>query len=258
MDIAVINLERSAERRARMLGLLAEAGVTARFFAAVDGRAGPHPLFDRVDQHAAEVRRGFRLNPGEIGCYASHYLLWQEAVATGRSVLILEDDIDIAPDFAAAVALVARHIDDAALIRLSAHKDRPFLPVADLDGRHRLVRFPLGPHGTTGYAVSPRGAAKLLGAADMWFEPVDCHLDRFWTHGVPCYALHPFPVTHASPEAEDSDIRAGLDKVRKSRRYRWRRFLYRARDDLLRYLSNLRLASRSPIRGRDNPRADKA
>lgn len=240
MKVVVVNLARSVDRRQRVEKLLRDAGVAFDVFNAVDGRACNHPLFARVDQNLAEIRRGFLLNPGEIGCYASHFLLWQQAIAENCPLLVLEDDIDISADFAAVVRLVAAQIAARGLIRLSAHKARPYVPVARLDATYDLVRFPLGPHGTTGYAVSPAAARKLVAAADIWFEPVDCHLDRFWTHGVDCLALHPFPVRHASPEPEDSDIRAGIGRVRKSRRYRRLRALYRARDDVLRYLANQR------------------
>lgn len=240
MRTVVVNLERSVDRRRSMEELLAREGVEGTFFPAVDGRGAAHPLFAHVDQHLAEVRRGFLLNPGEIGCFASHYLIWQMAVSQNEPILILEDDIAVSPGFAKVVDLVARHIDARGLIRLSAHKDRPFVFVAQLSETHDLVRFPLGPHGTTGYAVSPAAAARLLKTASVWFEPVDCHLDRFWTHGVPCFALHPFPVVHACPESDDSEIRSGLEEVRKSRRYRRVRSLFRKRDNILRYIYNLR------------------
>lgn len=240
MKTVVVNLERSVDRRRSMEELLVREGVEATFFPAVDGRGTRHPLFEHVDQRLAEVRRGFQLNPGEIGCFASHYLLWEQAVSNSEPVLILEDDIVVSSGFAEAVDLVERHIEARGLIRLSAHKDRPFVFVASLSETYNLVRFPLGPHGTTGYAVSPEAAAKLLKAASVWFEPVDCHLDRFWTHGVPCFAVHPFPVVHAFPDSDNSDIRSGLEKVQKSRRYRRIRSLYRKRDKFLRKIANLR------------------
>lgn len=240
MKIVVVNLERSVDRRRSMEELLAREGVKGAFFPAIDGRGADHPLFARVDQRLAEMRRGFQLNRGEIGCFASHYLLWEQAVSENEPVLILEDDIAVVPGFAEAVDLVERHVEARGLIRLSAHKDRPFAFVEALSETYNLVRFPLGPHGTTGYAVSPAAANKLLKAANVWFEPVDCHLDRFWTHGVSCFAIHPFPVVHACPESDNSEIRSGLGRAKKSRRYRRIRSFYRHRDNVLRRIANWR------------------
>lgn len=34
---------------------------------------------------------------GELGCYASHYLMWQKCVEINEPIIILEDDIKISP-----------------------------------------------------------------------------------------------------------------------------------------------------------------
>ncbi|XP_015754199.1 PREDICTED: glycosyltransferase 25 family member-like [Acropora digitifera] len=40
------------------------------------------------------------LTMGEIGCFLSHYLIWQEMINNGLSqVLILEDDVRFEPNF---------------------------------------------------------------------------------------------------------------------------------------------------------------
>lgn len=244
LDIVVVNLVRSTERKAMMMSLLDPLGLPYSFFEAVDGRAGPHPLFQRFDPHAAEVRRGFTLTPGELGCYASHYLLWERCVKENRPLLIFEDDVGINDNFLAAYQTAAKQIEKYGLIRFSGHKVRPWTTVETVGNGLDIVRLKIGPHGTSCYAISPKAAQRLIATAKIWFEPVDCHLDRFWTHGVECYGISPWPVTHLAETAAQSEIWQGAQREKKSRRFRKLRALYRARDDVGRFLANLRYVGR--------------
>lgn len=240
LDIVVVNLARSTERKATMISLLDPLGLPYSFFEAVDGRAGSHPLFQRFDPRLAEVRRGFTLTPGELGCYASHYLLWEKCVRENRSLLIFEDDVGINDNFLAAYKAAAEHIDQRGLIRFSGHKERAWTKVDTIGPGLDLVRLKIGPHGTSCYAISPKGAARLIATAKVWFEPVDLHLDRFWTHGVECFGISPWPITHLAETAVQSEIWQGTQRAKKSRRFRKLRALYRAKDDIGRFIANLR------------------
>lgn len=244
LDIVIVNLARSTERKAAMTALMDLLGLPYSFFEAIDGRAGRHALFDRFDSRLAEIRRGFTLTPGELGCYASHYLLWERAVREDRSLLIFEDDIALNDNFLAAYRAAAETIGKYGLLRFSGHKQRPWAKVATVDAGLNIVRLKIGPHGTSCYAVSPQAAKKLMETADVWFEPVDCHLDRFWTHGVNCYGFSPWPVTHMAETAAQSEIWQGAQREKKSRRFRKLRALYRARDDVSRFFSNMRFMGR--------------
>lgn len=239
LQIVVVNLERSVERRERMTALLTPLGLPFSFFQAVDGRSADHPLFGRVDQRLAEIRRGFKLTPGEIGCFASHYLLWQRCVQENKPLLIFEDDVALNDNFLEGYRFAAEEINRHGLLRFSGHKERVYTIYKPLDKTMNIVRFFKGPHGTSSYAVSPKAAARLLAKAAVWFEPVDLHLDRFWTHGVASLAVYPYPVTHIAETAERSEIWQGAKRAPKSRRFRRWRALYRARDDVLRFLANL-------------------
>ncbi|WP_105441068.1 glycosyltransferase family 25 protein [Neorhizobium sp. T25_13] len=238
LEIVVVNLERSADRRAKMIETLGPLGLPYSFFDAVEGRNG-HPLFEKFDPRLAEIRRGFILNAGELGCYASHYLLWERSVRDDKALLIFEDDVSIDGNFLEAYRYAADKIGTYGLIRFSGHKQRSFRVCETSGSGMEIIRFKIGPHGTSCYAVSPEAAAKLLAKADVWFEPVDCHLDRFWTHGVGSYGISPLPVTHTAEAAEQSDIWQGTTRERKSRRFRKLRAIYRAGDDIGRFVWNL-------------------
>jgi glycosyl transferase, family 25 len=240
LAIEVINLATSMERRSQMIGALDAFGLTYEFFEAIDGRATKHSLFRRYDPKLAEIRRGFPLTPGELGCYASHFLLWEKCASSGKPMLIFEDDVALRADFPEALTFLATHIERYGLIRLSAHKSRSFAVIRSAAGGGDLVRYRLGPHGTSSYAIAPWAARKLIKKARVWFEPVDCHLDRFWTHGVGSYGINPSPVLHAADTNDSSDIWQGEKRAAKSRRHRKLRALYRARDDIGRFICNVR------------------
>ncbi|MCK8780201.1 glycosyltransferase family 25 protein [Rhizobium sp. NTR19] len=238
LEIVVVNLARSTERRAKMIETLQPFSLPYTFFDAVEGRDG-HPLFDRFDPKLAEIRRGFILNAGELGCFASHYLLWERCVREKRPLLIFEDDVSVSDTFPQAYQLVAEKIERYGLLRLSGHKKRSFHVCETTQEGMDIIRFKIGPHGTSCYAVAPWAAAKLIAKADVWFEPVDVHLDRFWTHGVGSFGLRPMPVTHVAETEEQSEIWQGKKRDRKSRRFRKLRALYRASDDIGRFIFNL-------------------
>ena len=239
LKVVVVNLARSVHRREQVTAALAPLGLPYEFFEAIDGKNGIHPLFNRVDQRLAEVRRGFLLTGGEIGCFASHYLLWERCVRENKSFLIFEDDIAINENFLEAYSAAADRIDQLGLIRFSGHKEREFTNLEMLEGSMKIVRFQKGPNGTSCYAISPAAAERLRAKASVWFEPVDLHLDRFWTHGVNSLGILPYPVAHAAESPEQSEIWQGTKRAPKSRRYRRLRALYRAHDDVLRFLANL-------------------
>ncbi len=83
-SIRIVNLAHRTDRRAEMLGELRRVGLEG------DPRLS---FFDAV----APAEAGTFSSKGARGCYLSHLAILQEAAAAGRSVLILEDDLDFAP-----------------------------------------------------------------------------------------------------------------------------------------------------------------
>ncbi|GAB5468119.1 MAG: glycosyltransferase family 25 protein [Rhodospirillales bacterium] len=197
LEIFVINLERAPDRWAKVSAALAAEGLSATRSPAVDASAGEHLAISRYDEAASLARRGVPLMPGELGCFASHYRLWQRLVAEDRPAMILEDDAGIAPGFATALELASELLPKRHMIRLAALQQgrRPRLVQSLRDG-YRLVRHNKGPGGTQAYALSPRGAAILLADCETWFEPVDDHLDAYWRHGLAALAIEPYRVSH--------------------------------------------------------------
>ena len=237
LDINVINLRKSQERREQMKSVIGSLGLPFQFFKAVDGRTTQHPLFEKYDPKLAEIRYGFKLTPGELGCFASHYLNWQKCVELGRPILILEDDVAVSETFANACRLASEKIEDYGMLRLSAHKDRAVKVCEETDDGQQIVRFLQSPLGGSAYALAPWAAKRFLKQAKVWFEPVDCLIDRYWDHGVGCFGIYPLSVTHTQPGPENSDIWQGVGRgprSSRSKRFPIRRKLYRLRDNFLR------------------------
>ncbi len=197
LPIHVVNLDRAPERWSKVTEGLAREGLTPERFAAIDASKGQHLAISRYDEAITLARRGLPLRPAELGCFASHVLLWQKIVASGQAAVIMEDDLSIAPGFATVLSLLPELGRHYPMIRLSAlQRGRTPRLIADLDQGYRLVRHNKGPGGTQAYFVTPAGAARFLDDTKIWFEPVDDHMDAYWRHGVAALAITPYRIDH--------------------------------------------------------------
>lgn len=102
--IFMINLERRPERRAKMNQSFDALGLDVEYVPAVDGRELNDDEFKKIGIEFLEGYADPYLNRpmtlGEIGCFLSHFYLWEKMVAEQLDeVLILEDDIRFEPYF---------------------------------------------------------------------------------------------------------------------------------------------------------------
>lgn len=191
LAIRVISLQQSNDRRSRMAAQLDPLGVDWAFF---DARTqAPQSL--AYDPARARISRGRELTRGEIGCFASHWELWEWLAAcdTHDLLLVLEDDLLIDPVFFGALNEAAEALGDYEYLRLYAkvpaqvHREAPFL------NRH-IARFRGKAYGTQAYFITPAGARRFLRSIRWLERPIDDEMDRFWAHRVPIRAVFPFPV----------------------------------------------------------------
>lgn len=189
--IIVINLDRDTGRMAHMRRELDRAGLRYERFPALRG-----------DQLSAALARyfpvGIGLSPGEIGCYASHLAIMQRVAAgeLGSPQLVLEDDVGLPSDFAAALeALIATLPESWDIVRLSYPTKLVARPIAALGGGRHLVRYSRVPTTTGAYLVSASGARKFLAERprDM---PVDHDLRHVWDWRLDTYGVSPPLVVH--------------------------------------------------------------
>ncbi len=200
----VINLATSEQRWAATSSRLTELGIPFERFDAVDGRVNPHPLFSRYDDKLREKYRRKALSGGELGCFASHFLLWEKCVELNKTIVVLEDDLIINSTLIEALKIAEAQLAQLKYLRLAGTYPKPktFKKIKAL-GQFDLIDHIRGPAGTLGYVLSPEAATALIKHANKWFIAVDDYMDRYWWHGVDCYSLMPFPIEVAE---NDSDI----------------------------------------------------
>ncbi len=244
-EILVISLQRAQERRRAIEEQFARLGLPFSFFDAVDGRQG-HRLFEKYDAGKARAIGEIPLTPGHLGCYASHYLAWQQCAESGRPMIVLEDDAVLFDEpflgFLRAIPELPQQVE---CVRLFASKSRntDYWPVFQ-NSSVAIAKFLRGHKSATGYYLTPAGARKFLAYGQQWAEPVDIEMDQFWANGVECYGVLEPCLTHNS--SFQSAIDFGVDPSRERRgmmRLRWRWYLLKGK--VRRELHNLKFRLRN-------------
>ncbi|MGF1724516.1 glycosyltransferase family 25 protein [Photobacterium nomapromontoriensis] len=205
IDIFVVNLETSTARKASISARLDALGLNYHIFPAVDGRVGEHPLFQKYRDDLSQHYRGKSLSKGQLGCYASHYLLWEKCIELNKPIIVLEDDALFNS------ALFSEFCEDSALlpsqlgfIRLHKHQRKKYSSCEVYHHNNVTIhRFSKGQMGTIGYYLTPDAAKQFLNHSQQWIFPVDIMMDRFWATHVECYGLVPECVLHDDDEISD-------------------------------------------------------
>ncbi|XP_028301196.1 procollagen galactosyltransferase 2 [Gouania willdenowi] len=170
--IYLINLKRRLDRRIRMLKTMDSVGLDATFTDAVDGKAlnssqlqalGIEMMPDYKDPYSGRV-----LTRGEIGCFLSHHSIWTEMVDRGlQKVLVLEDDVRLEPRFKRRLQAIMENVNKAQLdwdlIYVGRKRMQVQQPEQSVEGVNNLVVADYS-YWTLGYALSQKGARKLLAA----------------------------------------------------------------------------------------------
>ncbi|XP_063838051.1 glycosyltransferase 25 family member [Ostrinia nubilalis] len=169
-EIFMINLERRPERRRLMELSFKELGMDVTLIKAVDGRT-----LDMNDlrKHKIKLMPGYEdpyhkrpMKAGEIGCFLSHYMIWNQVVSEQLEVaLVLEDDIHFVAHFRQRFALLMEELKtvDWDLVYIG----RKILQNGEESYVTQHTTRPRYSYWTLGYLLSRRGAAKLLAAQPL-------------------------------------------------------------------------------------------
>lgn len=103
-EVYLINLERRSDRRQKSLQCLREMGINATIINAVDGKLLNDTYLQSVGVSMlpgyADPYHGRSMTMGEIGCFLSHYIIWQNVLAKRyQRVMVFEDDARFRPYF---------------------------------------------------------------------------------------------------------------------------------------------------------------
>ena len=221
--VYVVSVRSSQERRRHIRQELEKLGLHFEFFDAVE----PRGRDDYTERYDADYRRryyGYDLTPGEVGCFLSHRRLWELcAVSTDAAWCILEDDVQLLPDFREKILLAMEHLTDWDVLRLIAERwDRRGHTYRLLNEKARLMHYIKPPQGTAAYLIRPQAAEKLLAHTRKIRAPIDNMLDQYWQHHLRLLVLDPSVV--AVVEALPAAIGArGWDIEHGRKRPLWRR-----------------------------------
>jgi len=227
MRIFVISLIRDAGRRAHATSQFDHAGLPFEFFDGITfEKAIKRQLFDDIDENEFLLNSGRTPTPGEVGCFAAHRELWALAARLGEPLMIMEDDFQLADNFAEAVAFADQVINRVGFLRLQRSSRAKRRRIVS-NGTLTLSVYTKPPHCMMCYCISPTVARKFLQDTRVLDAPVDVYVKKYWEHGQPLYALTPYPVTQ-SPLIVETTIK-GRTKQRKPWRVSAHRFLRKCR-----------------------------
>ncbi|XP_075041197.1 inactive glycosyltransferase 25 family member 3 [Mixophyes fleayi] len=222
-EIYLINLLRRPEKRERMLRSLNEQEISCHVLDAVDGSALNSSGIKRLGVNLLpgfyDPFSGRTLTKGEVGCFLSHFKIWQEIVERQLDViLVFEDDVRFESFFK---RKMIRLLDDVRTAQLDwdliyiGRKQVTTDPEKPVENVPYLVEADYS-YWTLCYMISLQGAQKLMNAEPLSkilpvdeFLPImaDTHPNEeykghFVNRNLRVFSVHPLLVypTHYTGE----------------------------------------------------------
>ena len=168
-NIYMINLERRFERRNRMLKCFDLLGIEVQIWPAIDGKL---LSFDKIKSKGIKLMENY-LDPyhkrpmtfGEIGCFLSHYEIWQDIIKRNFSnAIIFEDDVRFERNlkYKWKKAFSSLNTNEYDFVYLGRKRQG--------DNESQIGNFFVTPsysYWTLGYFITAKGAQKLLDAKPL-------------------------------------------------------------------------------------------
>ncbi|XP_066896709.1 inactive glycosyltransferase 25 family member 3 isoform X3 [Kogia breviceps] len=224
-EVFVISLARRPHRGERMLTSLWEMEISGRLVDAVDGRALNSSVMKSLGVDLLpgyqDPYSGRTLTKGEVGCFLSHYSVWEEVVARGLAqVVVFEDDVRFESNFKMRLERLMKEVEAEKLpwdlIYLGRKQVNPEEEAA-VEGLPHLVVAGYS-YWTLAYVLSLAGARKLLASQPLHrMLPVDEFLPimfdqhpneqykaHFWPRDLRAFSARPLLAapTHYAGDAE--------------------------------------------------------
>lgn len=193
MRIFVISLLGSLDRREAIKQEMEKHSVIFEFFDAV--KITDRNSLTCYDSAYRDKFFGRQMTNGEIGCYLSHFTLWQKAVELNETICIIEDDVKIMiDDFNGAIETLS-DVADADIIKIGGVFPRKFFNYKKI-GKIQLVKYWFDNMGTQGYIITPAAAKTLIQKFSKIKTPIDDCLANYATHGLNIVAVEPKMLEH--------------------------------------------------------------
>jgi glycosyl transferase, family 25 len=231
-DVYVINIDGSDARLSAITAELQAAGLPFTRLSAVDGRTKQASQFAQYDAEAA-VRYGGRvLLAGEVACFLSHVAGAQRLLDSDATyALVLEDDAELAPDFAAHVTETLRWLESRPqigwdVINLGSVGQK-YVTRLHQSGEHVLLHSHYFPMMASGLLWTRAGAAHLVSNSARIWTTIDLYLRHTETRRQRGLVVYPPLVRQVFRGTSDIDYtirardrtpRGALYFLRKQRR----------------------------------------
>lgn len=189
--VFVISLKRSQDRRDYIAAQLQAQNIEFSFFDAIDGADKSNPLLKRYNyKKRLWLTSGKMPTHGEIGCYASHYSLWQKCVDLNQPILVIEDDANICPNAKKIKNIVTTKIQQYGFLRLES-VIRGETTLIENNDKYQISHMSDNFGGLRAYAIAPWAAKKLVNSSKSWSFAVDNYVGFPHIHKVESYYLWP-------------------------------------------------------------------
>lgn len=215
IQILVISLERSVDRRKKAAQEMAKISMPWSFLNAIDGSAlKKYP--PEYKPFKVQWLLGHALTSNEIGCYLSHKETWKRCVEQDVPTLVFEDDFVLAPNFQEIVTQLLLNQGHWDFVRLQGLYEVPYQELSPVAGAH-LAKNLGDAVGATAYLLKPQVAQILIDESRAIYEPVDHFLEHRSKHGLEFLAIRPYPVdiSRVKSTIDDRSERAPLKGFRK-------------------------------------------
>lgn len=226
----VISLVESQDRRVYIAEQFARVGGEYRFFDAERFKEYPS-TYDAATRWKVH---GNHMNLSEVGCYDSHYRIWEQLVQSGDELwCILEDDVELGDGFAATLDAIGKADFPFGIMRLCDAGGEDSWQVATLSNGSVVKDHRKQPFGTQGYVIHRDAARTLVQQAGHIVYAVDDLLNRTWEHRVRTLSVTPAVLVHRS---DLMGTTIGRQKAKRTLFQKLKREFYMGRDSLNRRL----------------------
>jgi glycosyl transferase family 25 len=210
MKIFIINLEKSAARRKRMVQVMNDLKLEYTFIEAVDGYALPEKILTEHVKVDHQFYRSF--TPGEVGCFMSHLSVYKRIVDEKLPyALVFEDDVKLSPRLPGLLKNIKSEIKQGDVISLytSIHEPCSFFKGNIIDKNYFYIK----PYpderiiGAVAYIITQDAAQKLLEniyPMDTVIDDWHCWLQRKLINDFKIVFPHPVDIVDVYSDIDDA------------------------------------------------------
>ncbi|GHC65862.1 glycosyltransferase family 25 protein [Limoniibacter endophyticus] len=197
VEAFVIHLKRATRRASQVEKLKLQSPVLLHVLDAVDAQTMPEELVrQHFQDHLFSPNYPFVLQNTEIACFLSHRRAWQAIIDNDLEAgLVIEDDVDLHPQFAEAFEKAVSILKPSDYIRFPRY-GRGEEPVRHLLRGDISIFAPRLPGlGMQATLIGRQAAHALLDATEKFDRPVDTMIQMHWIHGARVLTVRPICIS---------------------------------------------------------------